>query len=105
MFQQKLRLLKSFRKLLPNRLLNHAWAGETYQGAWLCDVQVAQHAEAGGHSARGRVGEHGDIRQTRVIQLRQAGGYLGQLHEACDPFHHARAAGRGDDDERLPGSQ
>jgi len=54
-------------------------------------------------AAGGGVGEHGDIRQLFVIEPRERGGNFGELHEADGAFHHARAAGAGDGDERLAG--
>jgi hypothetical protein len=57
MFEQELASLKSFRQLLPDRLLDDARAGESNQRARLGNVHVTEHREAGGHAAGRRVGQ------------------------------------------------
>ena len=103
MLQQELAALETFGKLLADGLLDHARAGEADQRARLADVQVAQHGEAGGDAARGRVGQHADIRDARFIQAHQRRRNLGELHQADGAFLHARAARGRDDDQRRAG--
>ncbi len=67
------------------------------------NVQIAQHSERRGHSAGRGIGEHGNIRHSRFIQPRQRRRNLRQLHQADHAFHHARAAGSGNNDQRRPG--
>ncbi len=67
----------------------------------LGDVQVAQHGEAGGHAAGRRVGQDRDERNPGLVETGQRRRDLGQLHQADDAFHHARAAGGRHGDERL----
>ena len=38
--------------------------------------------------------------QADFVEARQRGGNFGHLHQADGAFHHARAAGAGDDDQR-----
>src|SRR5712692_4324553 len=103
MLEKKLGALKSFGELLADGLLDHAWAGETNERAGLADVEVAEHGEAGGDAAGGGISQHGDVGQLFVVEPGERGGNFGELHEADGAFHHARAAGAGDGDERLTG--
>src|SRR6185312_3146633 len=61
MLQQKLAALETFGKLLADGLLDHARAREADERARLADVEVAQHGEAGGDAARGRVRQYADV--------------------------------------------
>ena len=76
--------------------------GEADERLGLGDVHVAQHREAGGHAAGGRVGQDGDVGQPRAVEPRQRRRHLGHLHQRQRAFHHPRAAGARDDDDRLP---
>jgi hypothetical protein len=53
--------LEALGQLLTDGLLDDAWTGKPDERMWLGDVEVAEHREAGGDAARGRVGEHGDV--------------------------------------------
>src|SRR5205807_4218865 len=66
------------------------------------DVEVAQHGEAGGDATGGGIGKDGNVGQLFVIKPCESGRDLGELHEADGAFHHARASGTGNGDERLP---
>src|SRR6267143_3366535 len=100
-FEEEFGALKSFGEFLADGLLDDARAGKTDERAGFADVEVAEHGEAGGDAARGGVGEHRDIGQFFVIEAGKRGGHFRELHEADGAFHHARAAGTGDGDERL----
>jgi len=76
-FQQEFGALEAFGKLLADGLLNHAGAGKADQGAGLGNVEVAEHGKAGGDAASGGIGEHGDVGNPGVAQLRQRGGDFG----------------------------
>ena len=64
--QQIFGALEAFRQLLADRLLDDAGAGEADQRARLGDLDVAQHGEAGGDAAGGRIGQHHDDRAARL---------------------------------------
>jgi len=67
-------------------------AGEADQSSGLCDVEVAEHGEAGGDASGGGVGHHGDVGDLLVVEPGEAGGDLGELHQRGDALHHARSA-------------
>ena len=100
--EQELGALEALRQRLADGLLDHPRSGEADQRAGLGDVDVAEHREAGGHAAGGRVGQHRDVGQPRVAHPRQAGRDLGHLHQRQDALLHPGAAGAGDDDQRQP---
>ena len=100
MLEEKFAVLKSFRQLLPDRLLDHAGSREADQRAWLCDVQITKHREARRDAAGRRIREHRHVRQPRSIEPRQGGADLGHLHEGQRTLHHPGAARAGHDDER-----
>jgi hypothetical protein len=58
-------------------------------------------AKLGGDAAGRGVGEDRDVGEPRAIQPRQRRRYLGHLHQRERAFHHARAAGAGNDDDGL----
>src|SRR5262249_61971110 len=60
MFEQKFRTLKTLGKLLTDRLLDHARAGEADQCAGFGEVEIAEHRETGGHAAGRRIGQERD---------------------------------------------
>ena len=101
MLEQEFGALEAFGELLADGLLDDARSREANERAGFGDVEVAEHGEAGGDAAGGRVGEHADVGQAEIVHLREAGGDLGQLHQADDALHHARAAGSGEDDKRA----
>src|SRR6266446_897760 len=102
-FKQEFGALKTFGEFLANGLLDDARAGETDKRSGFANIEVAEHGEAGRDAAGGGVGEHGNVGQLFVVKTRECGGNFGKLHEADGAFHHARAAGAGDGDERLAG--
>ena len=65
-------------------------------------MHVAEAREAREHAAGGRVRHHADERAARVVEVLDRGDRLRQLHQREDPLLHARAARRGDGDERHP---
>jgi len=105
MFEQEFTGLEAFWELLADGLLDDAGTCESDESAGLCDVEVPEHGKAGGDTAGGGVGEQADVGDGCFIQLRESGGYLGQLHEAYYTFHHACSAGSGDDYERMAGGE
>src|SRR5712692_920872 len=102
-FEEEFGALKSFGEFLADGLFDDARTGETDECAGLADVEVTEHGEAGGDTAGGGIGEHGNVRQLFVVEAGEGGGNFGELHEADGAFHHARAAGAGDGDEGLTG--
>src|SRR6266498_4229383 len=56
--QEKLRSLKIFWQLLPDRLFNDSWAGETNQGFGLRQDQIAEHCKTRGHATGGWIGQY-----------------------------------------------
>ena len=104
-FEEELGALEALGELLANGLLDNAGSCEANECARFGDVEVTEHGEAGGDAAGGGVGQDGDVRDASVVETGQSGGYLGQLHERGDAFHHAGSAGCGDDDERMAGGQ
>ncbi len=103
--EQELAALEPFGKALADRLLDDARAGEADQRAGLGDVEVAEHGEAGGDAAGGRVGEHRDVGHAGVAQAGERRRDLGHLHQRQDALLHARAAGGRDDDQRAAASR
>ena len=92
--EQELAALEAFGQRLAHGLLDDARAGEADQRARLGDVEVAEHRQARGHAARGRVGQHGDERQARLRHPRQHRTRLAHLQQREQAFLHARAAAR-----------
>ena len=88
--QQELRPLKTFRQLLPDCLLDHPRSGKSDQRPRFGDIQIAKHREARRHAAGRRIGHYRDIGNPRIIQPSKPTGYLRQLHQRGDTFHHAR---------------
>lgn len=100
-FEEELGALEAFWEFLADGLLDDAWAGEADEGAGFGDVEVAEHGEAGGDAAGGGVSQDRDVGNFMRGEFGQCGGDFCELHEAGDAFHHAGAAGRRDDDERV----
>ena len=105
MLQQIFGALKAFGQLFADGLLDHPLAGKADQRVRLGNLDVAQHRIAGGHAAGGGIGEHHDIGQAGFLELLDAHGGARHLHQAQDAFLHARAAGRGEHDERALGRE
>ena len=100
MLEQVFGALEAFRQLLAHRLLDDARAGEADQRAGLGDLDVAQHGEARGDAAGGRIGQHDDVGQARFLHQLDRDGAARHLHQADHAFLHARAARGGVDDQR-----
>src|SRR5438552_2585156 len=98
--EQELRALEPFGQGLADRLGDHARPGEADQRARLGEDDVAEHREARRDATRRRIGQHRDVRQPALAETFEGRGGLGHLHEREDPFLHAGAARRGDDDDR-----
>ena len=92
MLELELRTLKARRQALVQGLLDDARAGEGDKGVGLCQADVSLHGKAGRDTARGGVGEHGDIEQSRVAVTADGTRGLGHLHEGGRSLLHARAA-------------
>jgi hypothetical protein len=103
--EEELGALETFGELLTDGLLDDAGASETNQRLRLGDVEVTQHGEAGGDAAGGGIGHHGDVGDFLIVETREASGDLGELHQAGDALHHARAARGRDDDQRMARGQ
>src|SRR5207247_763459 len=98
--KQELRALEPFGQGLADRLGDHARPREADQRARLGEDDVAEHREARRDATRRRIGQHRDVRQPALAETFEGRGGLGHLHEREDPFLHAGAARRGDDDDR-----
>ncbi len=105
MFEQEFAALEAFGEFLADGLLDDSWACEADQSAGLCDVQIAEHGEACRDAAGGGVGQEADVGDGCFIELGEAGGDLGELHQAYNALHHARAAAGADDDEWMTGGE
>src|SRR5437899_2710644 len=99
--EEELRALEAGRQLLADRLAGHARAREADERSRLREDDVAERRERGEHAARRGVGEHGDERDAGGVEARDRADRLGHLHERDRALLHPRAAGGGDDDERL----
>src|ERR1700688_1887491 len=72
--------LKARRQILVGRFSNNARASESDHAFWFGQYQVAERSKAG-HDPRGsRMGENGDIRQSRFGVTTQSPTGLGHLH-------------------------
>src|SRR5688572_13562724 len=67
--EEKLRRLESFGELLPDRLLDHARAGESNDRARLREDCVTEHREAGADAARRWIGENRYVRNPPLGKL------------------------------------
>src|SRR5256885_3875064 len=99
--EQEFGALKTFRQLLADGLAGHASARESDERARLGEDDVAERRERRQDSACRRICEHTDERNGRLVEASDRGNGLGELHQCDRPLLHPRAAGRGDDDERL----
>ena len=99
--EQVLGLLKAFRQLFADGLLDDARAGETDQRARLGDLHVAEHGVRGGDAAGRRIGQHDDVGLARLLQLLHGDRGARHLHQGQNAFLHARAAGGGKQHERA----
>src|SRR5271155_3997791 len=99
--EEELGGLKAFGKFLADGLFDHARAGKTDEGAGLRNIQIAEHRVAGGDATSGGIGEDGNERELGFVHAPEGRGNFRELHQADDAFHHARAAGAGDHDERF----
>ena len=97
-FEEEFAALEALREFLPDGLLDDAGSGETDEGSRLGDIQVAQHGERCGDAARRGIGEDRNVGHLKFVKAGEGGGDFGQLHKADNAFHHAGAAGGGDDD-------
>ena len=98
--EQVFRPLESLGQLLPDGLLDHPRAGEADNRPRLGDGDVAEHGEGRGNAAGGRIREHDDVRQARLLDLLHGDDGARQLHQRQDTFLHAGAPGGRDHDER-----
>src|SRR5271155_1128729 len=74
--------LEAFGELLTDGLLDDALAGEADECSGLGDVEVTEHGEGCGDAAGGGIGEEADVGNALLVELSQAGGDFGELHEA-----------------------
>ena len=103
--EEELGALEALGELLADGLLDDAGAGEADERAGFGDVEVAEHGEGGGDAAGGGVGHQRDVGDLGVVEAGEAGGDFGELHEAGDALHHARAARGRDQDEGVAGGK
>src|SRR5437867_1309154 len=71
--EEELGALETLRERLTDGLGDDAGSGEADQGSRLGDDHVAEHGEARGDAAGGRIGEHGDVGQTLGSQALERG--------------------------------
>src|SRR5277367_1330005 len=100
-FEEEFGGLKTFGKFLADGLFDDARAGKTDERAGLRNIQIAEHRVAGGDASGGGVGEYRNERELRFVQAPERRGNFCELHQTDNAFHHPRAAGTGDHDERL----
>ena len=94
--------LKTFGQLFADGLFDHARPREPDQRARLRDLDIAEHAIGGGHTAGGWIGEHNQIGLPRLAQQLHRDGGARQLHQREDALLHARPArGRKHDEWRA----
>ena len=72
MLEQIFRALEALGKLLADRLLDDALAGEADQRAGLGDLDVAKHCVGRGNAAGRRIGQDDDVGQAGLAQLGSA---------------------------------
>ncbi len=101
MLQQKLAALETGRQLFPHGLFDHPRSGEADQRFRLGDIDVAQHREAGGNAAGGRVGQHRQVGDAVLGQPGQRRAGFGHLHQRHQGLLHPRPAAGGEADERA----
>ena len=92
--------MKALGQLDPHGGFDHARSGKTDQRLGLGNHHIAQKRKARTHAAHGRVGQHADVRQAFLGQTGQRGIGFGHLHQAQQPFLHARASGGGEANKR-----
>src|SRR5574344_687879 len=90
------------RKLLVNRVLDHAPSGESDQRLRLGDVDVAEHRIRRAHAARGGIGQDAHVGKPRFLEARDRRGRLRHLHERENALVHAGAARGREEDQRTP---
>src|SRR2546429_616240 len=73
--QKKLGSLKVLGQLLPDRLFDHARAGETYESFRLSQDQITEHRKTCSHASGSWIGQHRDKWQVSFFQSRQRRGY------------------------------
>src|ERR1700719_1734840 len=99
---KKFRGLESWRQILMRGFPNDAWPGKSDHAFRLGQDEIAERSEAGHDSSGGRMGENGNVGQSRFRVTTQSPAGLGHLHQAEHPFVHPCAAGRRDDDNGSP---
>src|SRR6266568_4287989 len=87
--QKKLGSLKVLGQLLPDRLFDHARAGETYESFRLSQDQITEHRKTCSHASGSWICQHRDKWQVSFFQSRQRRGYLSHLHQRQHAFLHA----------------
>ena len=102
MFQKKFRLLKAFRKLLPDRLLDHPRSRKSDQRPRLCQNHIPQHRKTCRHPSGCRIGQHGHIKTACIAVSFQCGRSLRHLHQGNNPLLHSGASGTGKEYDRKP---
>ena len=92
MLQQEFRLLKSFRKLPADRLLNYPGTCKADQRSRLRQNDISQRSEACCHTAGRRIGQHADREQPRITVALHRRCCLRHLHQRQDAFLHPSSA-------------
>ena len=100
MLQEELGALEPVREGLANGLGDDPGPGKADERPRLGQDDIAEHREARGDAARGRVSQERDVGQPLLAQSVQRRGGLRHLHEGEDAFLHPRAARRRHDEER-----
>ena len=100
MLHKKLRSLKSLRKLLTDRLLDHARSGKTDQRSWFCQDNISQHCKACRHTTGRRFCQDRYIQKSGFTVTLQCCRSLCHLHQRCDPLLHSGTSRTGKDNNR-----
>ena len=102
MLEGKLRGLEALGKILLDGVANDALTGKSDERSGLGKNHVAEHGKRCRNAPGGRIGEHGDVEQSRSVMAFHGTRGLGHLHERGQALLHAGATRRAEDDDRQP---
>ncbi len=100
MIQQILGALETFGQFFTDRLFDDAGTGKADQGVRFGDLHIAQHGIGCCHPARGRMGQHHDVRQPRFLEHLHRNRCARHLHQTQNALLHAGSTGCGKEDQR-----
>src|SRR5665213_2124139 len=101
MVKHELGGLKTVGQILADRLLDHSRTRKADQRSRFAHNRIAEHREACAHATHRRIRQHRYVRNAPLGKLRQERRRLGHLHEREHALLHARAAGCGDQHQRV----